>query len=160
MHHSRLCSTSCYPYRKLRRHLTHDGAVHSKDSRVFSVYVLSSTSTSCDTDHILKDFHRTSLGRATPATFAPSASKALHSPALHGRPSRDFNMGCKHPNHLIVFTALTGDLDVQRQHGWRTAKRPGVDYFIAYLSQFYEIVIFTTQYHYVCIQVLTIFNLS
>lgn len=37
----------------------------------------------------------------------------------------------------------------QRQHGWRTAKRPGVDYFIAYLSQFYEIVIFTTQHHYV-----------
>ena len=38
---------------------------------------------------------------------------------------------------------------MQRQHGWRTAKRPGVDYFLAYLSQFYEIVIFTTQYHYV-----------
>ncbi|KAH9912589.1 HAD-like protein [Amylocystis lapponica] len=35
-----------------------------------------------------------------------------------------------------------------RQHGWRTAKRPGVDYFLAYLSQFYEVVIFTTQYHY------------
>ena len=38
---------------------------------------------------------------------------------------------------------------LQRQRGWRTAKRPGVDYFIAYLSQFYEIVIFTTQHHYV-----------
>ena len=38
---------------------------------------------------------------------------------------------------------------LQRQHGWRTAKRPGVDYFLAYLSQFYEIVIFTTQHHYV-----------
>jgi hypothetical protein len=38
---------------------------------------------------------------------------------------------------------------LQRQHGWRTAKRPGVDYFIAYLSQFYEVVIFTTQHHYV-----------
>ncbi|KAF9047783.1 HAD-like domain-containing protein [Panaeolus papilionaceus] len=31
-----------------------------------------------------------------------------------------------------------------RQHGWRTAKRPGVDYFLGYLSQFYEVVIFTT----------------
>ncbi|TCD69387.1 mitochondrial inner membrane protein required for protein import [Steccherinum ochraceum] len=41
-----------------------------------------------------------------------------------------------------------------RQHGWRTAKRPGVDYFLAYLSQFYEIVIFTTQYHYATIPVL------
>ena len=41
------------------------------------------------------------------------------------------------------------NLSIQRKHGWRTAKRPGVDYFLAYLSQFYEIVIFTTQYHYV-----------
>ncbi|KAF2002060.1 hypothetical protein P154DRAFT_521218 [Amniculicola lignicola CBS 123094] len=31
-----------------------------------------------------------------------------------------------------------------RQHGWRTAKRPGVDYFIRYLSQYYELVIFTS----------------
>ncbi|PPR01383.1 hypothetical protein CVT24_006221 [Panaeolus cyanescens] len=31
-----------------------------------------------------------------------------------------------------------------RKHGWRTAKRPGVDYFLGYLSQFYEVVIFTT----------------
>ncbi len=37
----------------------------------------------------------------------------------------------------------------KRQHGWRTAKRPGVDYFLGYLSQFYEVVVFTTQYHYV-----------
>lgn len=35
------------------------------------------------------------------------------------------------------------------EHGWRTAKRPGVDYFLAYLSQFYEIVLFTTQPSYV-----------
>ncbi|KAF9783789.1 HAD-like protein [Thelephora terrestris] len=35
-----------------------------------------------------------------------------------------------------------------RQYGWRTAKRPGVDYFLAYLSQFYEVVIFTTQHNY------------
>ncbi|WVQ94093.1 hypothetical protein IAU59_001171 [Kwoniella sp. CBS 9459] len=32
-----------------------------------------------------------------------------------------------------------------RQHGWRTIKRPGVDYFLGYLSQFYEIVLFTNQ---------------
>lgn len=32
-----------------------------------------------------------------------------------------------------------------REHGWRTAKRPGLDYFLGYLSQFYEIVLFTTQ---------------
>ncbi|ORX83011.1 NIF-domain-containing protein [Basidiobolus meristosporus CBS 931.73] len=31
------------------------------------------------------------------------------------------------------------------EHGWRIAKRPGVDYFLAYLSQFYEIIVFTSQ---------------
>lgn len=31
-----------------------------------------------------------------------------------------------------------------REHGWRTAKRPGVDYFIRYLSQYYELCIFTS----------------
>ncbi|KAF8588844.1 HAD-like protein [Ramaria rubella] len=35
-----------------------------------------------------------------------------------------------------------------RQHGWRTAKRPGVDYFLGYIQQWFEIVIFTTQPHY------------
>ncbi|KAI8068140.1 HAD-like domain-containing protein [Gilbertella persicaria] len=32
-----------------------------------------------------------------------------------------------------------------KDHGWRHAKRPGVDYFLSYLSQFFEIVIFTSQ---------------
>ena len=32
-----------------------------------------------------------------------------------------------------------------RQNGWRMAKRPGVDYFIRYLSQYYELVIFTSE---------------
>lgn len=31
-----------------------------------------------------------------------------------------------------------------REHGWRVAKRPGVDYFIRYLNQYYEIVLFTS----------------
>lgn len=31
-----------------------------------------------------------------------------------------------------------------REHGWRMAKRPGVDYFLRYLSQYYELVIFTS----------------
>ncbi|KAI9312260.1 HAD-like domain-containing protein [Dichotomocladium elegans] len=34
------------------------------------------------------------------------------------------------------------------KHGWRHAKRPGVDYFLAYMSQFFEIVIFTSQQSY------------
>ena len=31
-----------------------------------------------------------------------------------------------------------------REHGWRMAKRPGVDYFLRYLSQYFELVIFTS----------------
>jgi mitochondrial import inner membrane translocase subunit TIM50 len=31
-----------------------------------------------------------------------------------------------------------------RDHGWRTAKRPGVDFFLLYLSQYYELCLFTT----------------
>ncbi|KAK8032647.1 Mitochondrial import inner membrane translocase subunit TIM50 [Apiospora arundinis] len=31
-----------------------------------------------------------------------------------------------------------------REHGWRIAKRPGADYFLHYLSQYYELVLFTT----------------
>ncbi|KAH8882555.1 NIF-domain-containing protein, partial [Thozetella sp. PMI_491] len=32
-----------------------------------------------------------------------------------------------------------------REYGWRIAKRPGMDYFLRYLSQYYEIVLFTSQ---------------
>jgi mitochondrial import inner membrane translocase subunit TIM50 len=31
-----------------------------------------------------------------------------------------------------------------REHGWRVAKRPGVDYFLRYLQQYYELVLFTS----------------
>jgi import inner membrane translocase subunit TIM50 len=33
-----------------------------------------------------------------------------------------------------------------REYGWRTAKRPGVDYFLGYLAQYYEVVIFSNKY--------------
>jgi mitochondrial import inner membrane translocase subunit TIM50 len=32
-----------------------------------------------------------------------------------------------------------------REKGWRIAKRPGVDYFLRYLSAYYELVLFTSQ---------------
>ncbi|KAH8592120.1 hypothetical protein B0O99DRAFT_717294 [Bisporella sp. PMI_857] len=32
-----------------------------------------------------------------------------------------------------------------REHGWRMAKRPGLDYFLRYLSQYYELCLFTSQ---------------
>ncbi|KAH6897955.1 import inner membrane translocase subunit tim-50 [Coprinopsis sp. MPI-PUGE-AT-0042] len=41
-----------------------------------------------------------------------------------------------------------------RQHGWRTAKRPGVDYFLAYISQFFEVVVFTSQPTYTALPIL------
>lgn len=46
---------------------------------------------------------------------------------------------------LIDLDDLLVHSNWDREHGWRTAKRPGVDYFLSYLSQLYEIVIFTTQ---------------
>lgn len=36
--------------------------------------------------------------------------------------------------------------DWTAQKGWKTAKRPGLDYFLGYLSQYYEIVIFSSNY--------------
>lgn len=33
-----------------------------------------------------------------------------------------------------------------RKYGWRVAKRPGVDYFLGYLAQYYEIVLFSDKY--------------
>lgn len=63
------------------------------------------------------------------------------------------------PPHGHAYT-LVVDLDDllvhanwDRDHGWRTAKRPGVDYFLAYLAQFYEIVLFTTQPAYTAIPI-------
>lgn len=50
------------------------------------------------------------------------------------------------------FTLVVGLDDVlvhsewSRQHGWRTAKRPGVDYFLGYLAQYYEVVVFSSNY--------------
>ncbi|KZS88216.1 HAD-like protein [Sistotremastrum niveocremeum HHB9708] len=58
------------------------------------------------------------------------------------------------PPHQKPYTLLLSMDDLvitstwDRATGWRTAKRPGIDYFLAYMSQFYEIVIFTTQPHY------------
>lgn len=41
-----------------------------------------------------------------------------------------------------------------RAHGWRIAKRPGVDYFLRYLTQYYELVLFTSQPSAIADQVL------
>ncbi|KAF8324887.1 HAD-like domain-containing protein [Cantharellus anzutake] len=41
-----------------------------------------------------------------------------------------------------------------RENGWRTAKRPGVEYFIGYLSQWFEVVVFTSQISFTAIPIL------
>ncbi|KAJ9662865.1 mitochondrial inner membrane protein required for protein import [Neophaeococcomyces mojaviensis] len=54
------------------------------------------------------------------------------------------------PN-MPPFTLVLGLEDVlirsewSREHGWRIAKRPGLDYFLKYLSLYYELVIFSSQ---------------
>ncbi|KAJ7077911.1 HAD-like domain-containing protein [Mycena belliarum] len=64
------------------------------------------------------------------------------------------------PPHQKPYTLLISIDDLlvtstwDRQHGWRTAKRPGVDYFLAYISQFYEVVVFTTQHFYTAAPIL------
>jgi mitochondrial import inner membrane translocase subunit TIM50 len=40
---------------------------------------------------------------------------------------------------LLVYSKWT------KEHGWSVAKRPWADYFLAYMSQFYEVVVFTSQ---------------
>ncbi|OAA40706.1 Mitochondrial import inner membrane translocase subunit tim-50 [Metarhizium rileyi] len=45
---------------------------------------------------------------------------------------------CLSLDDLLVHSEWT------REHGWRVAKRPGMDYFVRYLSQYYELVLFTT----------------
>ncbi|BEI83532.1 hypothetical protein CcaverHIS002_0401360 [Cutaneotrichosporon cavernicola] len=63
------------------------------------------------------------------------------------------------PPHQRPYTLLVDIEDLlvhstwDRQNGWRTAKRPGVDYFLAYLSQFYEIVVFSAQPVYTALPV-------
>ncbi|KAJ2633543.1 mitochondrial inner membrane protein required for protein import [Coemansia sp. RSA 1290] len=36
-------------------------------------------------------------------------------------------------------------MDWSKEHGWRIAKRPGLDHFLAYMASMFEVVIFSTQ---------------
>lgn len=57
-----------------------------------------------------------------------------------------------HPDYSRPYTLVIAleDLCVHstwdREHGWRIAKRPGLDYLLAYMFQYYEIVVFTNQH--------------
>eukprot|EP00834_Sanchytrium_tribonematis_P000550 NODE_10_length_61504_cov_0.956502.p22 type:complete len:376 gc:universal NODE_10_length_61504_cov_0.956502:13284-14411(+) len=49
------------------------------------------------------------------------------------------------PKYTLVISLddLLVKSEWDRVHGWQTIKRPGVDYFLYYLSQYYEVVIWT-----------------
>ena len=57
----------------------------------------------------------------------------------------------KDPNFRAPFTLVLSLEDMlihqewTRANGWRIAKRPGLDYFLRYLTQYYELVLFTSQ---------------
>jgi mitochondrial import inner membrane translocase subunit TIM50 len=60
-------------------------------------------------------------------------------------PDPDPSLGMDRPYTLVMsLEDLLVHSEWSREHGWRMAKRPGVDYFIRYLSQYYELVIFTS----------------
>lgn len=66
----------------------------------------------------------------------------------------------KNPEMRLPFTLVISLEDMlvhqewDRVHGWRIAKRPGVDYFLRYLQQYFEIVLFTSQPSAIADQVL------
>ncbi|OAA55277.1 mitochondrial translocase complex component [Niveomyces insectorum RCEF 264] len=65
----------------------------------------------------------------------PAFEKLLPDPdPVYGRP---YTL-CISLEDMLIHSEWT------REHGWRIAKRPGVDYFLHYLSQYYELVLFTT----------------
>ncbi|CAL5870149.1 uncharacterized protein PFLUO_LOCUS4384 [Penicillium psychrofluorescens] len=58
-------------------------------------------------------------------------------------PDEDPNM--RQPYTLVLsLEDLLVHSEWSREHGWRVAKRPGVDYFLRYLNQYYELVLFTS----------------
>ena len=54
-----------------------------------------------------------------------------------------------HQGLLVAYCGGSGQESSSREHGWRLAKRPGVDYFLRYLQQYYELVIFTSLPSYI-----------
>ena len=61
-------------------------------------------------------------------------------------PDEDPNPDFRFPFVLVVsLEDMLVHSEWTREKGWRIAKRPGVDYFLRYLSAYYEIVLFTSQ---------------
>lgn len=49
------------------------------------------------------------------------------------------------PVKCIYETLTILIVPLKRDRGWRTFKRPGVDAFLEYLAQYYEIVVYSDQ---------------
>lgn len=59
-------------------------------------------------------------------------------------PSVDPNLGLPPYTLILSLEDLLISSKWNRQSGWEVAKRPGFDYFLRYLSQYYELVLFTS----------------
>ena len=61
-------------------------------------------------------------------------------------PDEEADPGLRMPFTLVLsLEDLLIHSEWTRSSGWRIAKRPGLDYFLRYLSQYYELVLFTSQ---------------
>lgn len=52
-------------------------------------------------------------------------------------------------HHPVLFLDIALYFNSQRDRGWRTFKRPGVEAFLEQLAQHYELVIYSDQLSYV-----------
>ncbi|KIW94276.1 uncharacterized protein Z519_05592 [Cladophialophora bantiana CBS 173.52] len=61
-------------------------------------------------------------------------------------PDEDPDPNFRYPFVLVIsLEDMLVHSEWTREKGWRIAKRPGVDYFLRYLSSYYELVLFTSQ---------------
>ena len=53
-------------------------------------------------------------------------------------------VGMSLPYYCLTLVTIVFSLySLQRERGWRTFKRPGVDAFLEHLAQFYEVVVYS-----------------
>lgn len=70
--------------------------------------------------------------------------------SYYQNPAFDKLLPDPHPSFERPYTLVISLEDLlvhsewSRQHGWRLAKRPGMDYFIRYLGQYYELVVWSS----------------
>lgn len=91
-------------------------------------------------------------GWSFPAMYARIKARVQNVLDFYNEPPFEKLLPDPHPDYSRPYTLVIAleDLCVHstwdREHGWRIAKRPGLDYFLAYMFQYYEIVVFTNQH--------------